>query len=68
MEHIRSIWNSPKDLSEALGVPYTTAYSWYQRGGVPARYDVALVSAAKSRGHTLTFEQLAGDRARRAAS
>lgn len=59
MEHIKKIWPSAKELAGALEVPYTTTHSWYRRGGVPAKYDVAIIRAAKAKGHKLTLTQLA---------
>ena len=63
MQNIIQIWPTVRDISEDLGVPYTTAHSWFTRGRIPAAYDLALVSAAKKRGVSLTLEQLAVARA-----
>jgi len=59
MERIFEIWPKLSDLAGDLGKPYTTVASWRQRGSIPARYDVALVRAAKLRGRNLTLEELA---------
>lgn len=63
MEHIAHIWPTTADLAADLGKPYTTVAAWKQRGSIPAKYDMQLVSAAKARGETLTYEQLAHARA-----
>lgn len=62
MEHIKRIWPSPADLAADLGKPYTTVHSWLARGSIPARYDLALIAAAKARGHSLSLEDLAACR------
>jgi hypothetical protein len=58
MKHILSLWPTVKDLSDDLGLPYTTVHSWAARGRVPASHDLALIRAASSRGHSLTLEEL----------
>lgn len=63
MKHISRIWPVIKDLSDDLGLSYTTVHSWFARKRVPANYDLDLVEAAKKRGHSLTLEQIAEDRA-----
>ena len=62
MQHIKHIWPTVKDVSEALGVPYTTAHSWKIRGRIPADYDLPLIVAAKKRGKKLTLRELADAR------
>ena len=59
MEHILHIWPTMADLAADLGKPYTTVAAWRARGGIPAKYDPALIAAAALRGETLTYEQLA---------
>lgn len=66
MQHIKHIWPKVKDLSDDLGVPYTTAHSWVIRGRIPADYDIDIIRAAKKRGAKLTLEDLA--KARRVAT
>lgn len=53
------MWPTLADLAKDLGKPYPTVAAWKQRGSIPARYDMALISAAKQRGRNLTLEQLA---------
>ena len=59
MEHIFHIWPTVKEMSDDLGLPYTTVHSWKDRGRIPADYDFELIEAAKNRGHSLTLEVLA---------
>lgn len=59
MDHIAHIWPTMAALAGDLGLPYTTAASWKQRGRIPADYDLDLVAAAKRRGASLTLEELA---------
>lgn len=66
MQHIKHIWTSIKDLSDDLGVPYTTAHSWSIRGRIPSDYDLPMIEAAKKRGAKLTLKELAD--ARRSAA
>ena len=63
MDHIFRIWPSLGDLAADLGKPYPTVAAWKHRGSIPARYDLALIRAAKARGRGLTLEQLAHARA-----
>lgn len=67
MEHIERIWPRTADLAADLGVPYTTAAAWRQRGNIPAKHDLALIEAARKRGEELTLEQLAEMRRTRMA-
>lgn len=59
MEHIARIWPKTTELARDMGVPYTTAAAWMQRGSIPAKHDLDLIDAAKRRGETLTLEMLA---------
>lgn len=59
MEHIAHIWPKTTELALDLGVPYTTAAAWMQRGSIPAKYDIDLIAAAKRRGSVLSLEALA---------
>ena len=59
MEHITRIWPKISELAEDLGVPYSTAAAWYQRGSFPAKRDLDLIAAARKRGGVLTLEQIA---------
>lgn len=63
MENIFSIWPTLSDLAKDLGKPYPTVASWRQRGSIPAKYDLALVRAAKERGHDLSLTEIAEGRA-----
>lgn len=63
MEQIFRIWPTITELAADLGVPYTTAAAWHQRGTFPARRDLDLIEAAQKRGSKLTLEEIA--RARR---
>lgn len=64
MEHIFTLWPSIAELARDLGKPYPTVASWYQRGSIPARFDLSLVRAARARGHDLTLEMIAAARER----
>jgi len=59
MEHIKHIWPNMTDLAADLGMPYTTVASWKARGRIPADYDADIIRAARDRGETLTFEDMA---------
>lgn len=59
MQHISRIWPTMKELADDLGVPYSTAAAWFQRGSFPAKRDLDLIEAAQKRGQTLTLEQIA---------
>jgi hypothetical protein len=65
MHHIEHIWPTVKEMSEDLGIPYTTVHSWARRGRIPADHDLDLIEAAARRGKSLTLAELAA--ARRAA-
>lgn len=47
------------DLAADLGKPYTTVASWHDRGSIPARYDFAIIAAAKRRKIKLTLMDIA---------
>lgn len=59
MERILRIWPTLAELASDIGKPYPTVASWKQRGSIPARYDRAIITAAKARGCALTFEDMA---------
>jgi len=59
MEHIAHIWPTVRGLADDIGVAYTTAHSWKQRGRIPSEYDFKLIAAAKRLGKPLTLEALA---------
>lgn len=59
MDHISHIWPNMAELALDLGKPYSTVAAWKHRGSIPAKYDFEIVEAAKRRGHSLTFEELA---------
>lgn len=62
MEHISHIWPTITELADDLGVPYSTAAAWFQRGSFPAKRDLDLIEAARKRGRSLTLEQIAESR------
>ena len=69
MKQIFALWPNVSDLATDLGKPYTTVQSWAQRGSIPAKFDLDLVTAAQKRGAQLTLEMLAeARRDRRAAA
>lgn len=59
---ITPIWPTWKDLSDDLGLPYTTVWSWKVRNRIPAEYDGDIIAAAIGRGHVLTLEQFSAAR------
>lgn len=59
MEHIERIWPSFAALAADLKLPYPTVAAWRQRGNIPARYDLDLIEAARTRGKVLTLNDLA---------
>ena len=59
---ITPIWPTWKDLSDDLGLPYTTVWSWGVRDSIPAEYDAEIIAAARKRGGDLTLEMLADTR------
>lgn len=52
-------WPSRRDLAEDLGVNLYAVHHWHNRGRIPARYDAALVGAAKARDISIDFADLA---------
>jgi len=53
-------WPSVAEFSRDLGVPYTTAFSWKERGAIPGEHWLAIVRAANRRSHPeVTVELLA---------
>lgn len=62
MEHIAHIWPTMAELAADLEKPYTTVAAWKQRGSIPAKYDTKMIQAARGRGHTLTYDELAAAR------
>jgi hypothetical protein len=63
MRSIIELWPARAALAADLGLPYTTVASWYARGRIPARYELALLRAAAARGYLLTLEDLVQARA-----
>jgi hypothetical protein len=45
------LWPSDAEFGRDVGVAYTTAASWKQRGSIPAAYWQQVTQAAKRRGH-----------------
>ena len=66
MEHIVDLWPSLTELARDLDKPVTTVSSWKLRGSIPAKFDLDLIAAAERRGVTLTLEQIAAARRRKA--
>lgn len=58
MEHIIELWPSLVELARDMKRPVTTISSWKQRGSIPAKYDLDLISCAKKRGMELTLGQI----------
>ena len=58
-ELITPIWPTWKELSDDLGVPYTTVWSWKVRNRIPADYEQKIIAAAKARGVELTLQDFA---------
>ncbi|ETX26549.1 hypothetical protein RISW2_22860 [Roseivivax isoporae LMG 25204] len=50
-------------MSRDLGENYQTVAAWKRRGNIPAKYDLKVIAAAKSRGRKLSLEDLAHARA-----
>ncbi|HEX5778552.1 MAG TPA: hypothetical protein VFY21_06890 [Xanthobacteraceae bacterium] len=48
---IIDVWPSVAEFGRDLGVPYTTAFSWKDRGAIPGEHWLAIVRAARHRGH-----------------
>ena len=61
-------WPSRRELAEDVGVNLYAVHHWHNRGRIPARYDAALVKAAKRRKIRLDFSDLAMARANTSAS
>jgi hypothetical protein len=65
---IFGLWPSDAEFGRDVGVAYTTAASWKQRGSIPAAYWQHVTEAAKRRGHPeVTAELLARLHARERA-
>lgn len=63
MDTIFDLWPSLAALASDLDRPYPTVAAWKQRGSIPAKYDSALIFAARARGKELSLEDLAEARA-----
>lgn len=59
LQDIFKIWDPLAGLAADLGLPYQTVAKWKQRGRIPSESWSAVIEAAKSRGHNVTFQQLA---------
>lgn len=59
MENVFRIWPTLTEMASDLGAPYPKVQAWKVRGRIPAKYDLALIAAAKARGHELSLEELA---------
>ena len=60
---ILAIWPSRQALADEIGAPVQNVHKWAQHQSIPAKYDVAIVEAAKARGVALDFEAIARIRA-----
>ncbi len=56
-------WPSRGAIAADAGRSPTTIHSWYHRNSIPGDVYVTLVNAAKRRGFSLSFEDLARSRA-----
>lgn len=59
LQDIFGIWDPLTDMAHDLDLPYDRVAKWKQRGRIPSDAWAAVIEAAKSRGHKLTFQQLA---------
>ncbi|NEX45205.1 hypothetical protein [Pseudotabrizicola algicola] len=59
MKNLIHIWPTVADLADDLGLPYQTVHSWTARG-IPAKRYAEIITAARRKGHALSFEDLAG--------
>lgn len=64
MERIFTIWPTIAEFAREIGEKPVTVSLWKQRGSIPGNRDVAIVEAAKKRGVTVTYEELARARHR----
>ncbi|WP_083484490.1 carph-isopro domain-containing protein [Loktanella sp. 3ANDIMAR09] len=53
-EQLISIWGDRTKLADAIGAGHTTVRAWFQRNSIPARYDPAIIKAAKKAGREVT--------------
>ena len=59
LERIFAIWGQLTDMAHDLDLPYQTVAKWKQRGRIPSEAWADVIEAAKFKGRTITFEQLA---------
>jgi hypothetical protein len=57
-DELLSLWETPKDLSQALGVSYINAYAFKQRGSVGVRHWPKLIEGAREKGVSITTDDL----------
>lgn len=63
-DDLLSLWESPKDLSAALGVPYVNAQLMKHRKSVGLNHWPRLIAAAGEKGIQLTTDDLLAMRSR----
>lgn len=66
-DELLDLWDQPRDLSDALGVPRLNARAMKARKSVGIDHWPALLSALKAKGISMTWEELAALRQRRSA-
>lgn len=57
-EDVLSLWESPKALSDALGVPYINAQAMKARKSIAVDHWPKLIEALKSQGYSLSNDEL----------
>lgn len=57
-DEIFDIFGGIIGVSSSLSVPYQTAAGWYRRASIPAKYDLKIIEAARSKGRSLTLTDL----------
>lgn len=59
-QDIIALWGTPSALADDLEEPSRRVWAWKERNSIPARYWVAVVSAAEKRGlEGVTYDVLA---------
>jgi hypothetical protein len=59
LQDIFDIWDPLSKMAIDLELPYQTVAKWKQRGRIPSESWAAVISAAKKKGHIITFAQIA---------
>ena len=55
-QYVISKFGGLTGTSRAIGVPVTTVQGWQERGRIPQDHWKALMNAAATNGHEITFE------------